>query len=68
MLGYTWFLFIFVMILTSFSPSDIIPKFIRETYVKPYALKALPCVLIWFQSIYELLTLKKESNSSIAHE
>ena len=65
---WTWFLFIFAMILTSFSPSDIIPKFIRETYVKPYALKALPCVLIWFQIIYELLTLKKESNSSIAHE
>jgi hypothetical protein len=65
---WTWFLFIFAMILTSFSPSDIIPKFIRETYVKPYALKALPCILIWFQIIYELLTLKKESNSSIAHE
>ncbi len=65
---WTWFLFIFAMILTSFSPSDIIPKFIRETYIKPYALKALPCVLIWFQVIYELLTIKKESNSSIAHE
>ena len=44
------------MILTSFSPSDLIPKFIRETYVKPYALKALPCVLIWFQISYELIT------------
>lgn len=65
---WTWFLFIFAMILTSFSPSDIIPKFIRETYVKPYALKALPCILIWFQISYELLTLKKETNSFIAHE
>ena len=53
---WTWFLFIFAMILTSFSPSDLIPKFIRETYVKPYALKALPCVLIWFQITYELIT------------
>lgn len=65
---WTWFLFIFAMLLTSFSPSDIIPKFIRETYVKPYALKALPCILIWFQISYELLTLKKETNSFIAHE
>ena len=56
------------MLLTSFSPSDLFPKFTRETYVKPYALKALPCVLIWFQISYELLTLKKEPNSSIAHE
>ena len=65
---WTWFLFIFAMILTSFSPSDLIPKFLRETYVKPYALKALPCIIIWFQIIYELLTLKKETNQSIAHE
>ena len=58
---WTWFLFIFAMVLTSFSPSDLIPKFLRETYVKPYALKALPCILIWFQIIYELLTLKKST-------
>ncbi|WP_353168988.1 glycosyltransferase family 87 protein [Flavobacterium sp.] len=65
---WTWFLFIFAMLLTSFSPSDLFPKFIKETYVRPYSLKALPCVLIWFQIIYELLTLKKESNSSIAYD
>jgi hypothetical protein len=65
---WTWFLFIFAMILTSFSPSDLIPKFLRETYVKPYALKALPCILIWFQIIYELLTIKKETKTVIANE
>ena len=61
---WTWFLFIFAMVLTSFSPSDLIPKFLRETYVKPYALKALPCILIWFQIIYELMTLKKPSENA----
>lgn len=65
---WTWFLFIFAMILTSFSPSDLIPKFLRETYVKPYALKALPCILVWFQITYELLTIKKENNQLIEHE
>lgn len=55
------FLFIFAIILTSFSPSDLIPKFIRENYVKPYALKALPCVLIWFKIVYEILVLKPKS-------
>lgn len=65
---WTWFLFIFAMILTSFSPSDLIPKFLRETYVKPYALKALPCILIWFQIIYELMTIKKETKTVIANE
>jgi hypothetical protein len=52
------FLFIFALVLTSLSPSDLIPKFLRENYIRPYALKALPCVLIWFSIIYEMLTQK----------
>lgn len=53
-----WSLFIFALLLTSLSPSDLFPKFIRENYIKPYALKALPCVLIWLKISYELLTSK----------
>jgi len=49
-------LFIFAMLLTSFSPSDLFPKFIREHYIQPYSLKALPCVIIWFTLIYQMLT------------
>ena len=56
----TIFLFIFAMVLTSFSPSDLIPKFLREDYIRPYALKALPCVLIWFKIVYEMIALKPE--------
>jgi hypothetical protein len=49
-------LFVFAFILTSMSPSDLFPKFIRNEYIKPYSLKALPCVLIWFTIIYQILT------------
>ena len=49
-------LFIFAMALTSFSPSDLFPKFIRDEFIKPYSLKALPCVLIWLAVSYQLLT------------
>lgn len=49
-------LFIFAMALTSFSPSDLFPKFIRNEFIKPYSLKALPCVLIWLAVSYQLLT------------
>ena len=54
------FLFIFAIILTSFSPSDLIPRFLRENYIKPYALKALPCVLIWFTIVYQMVIDKFE--------
>jgi hypothetical protein len=56
--SYTYFLLIFAIILTSFSPSDLFPKFIRQHYVIPYALKAVPCILIWFDIAYRLLFVK----------
>ena len=52
---YTISLFVFCIILTSLSPSDLFPKIINQTYVRPYALKALPCFLIWSDLTYRLL-------------
>ena len=43
-------------IFTVLSPSDLFPKVLREEFVKPYVLKALPCVLIWFRLIFLMHT------------
>jgi hypothetical protein len=51
-------LLIFALILTSLSPSDLFPRYLKEHYVDPYALKALPCFLIWLKIIYETLFKK----------
>ena len=58
------FLFVFALILTSLSPSDLIPQFIREQYIRPYSLKALPCILIWLVIIYQMMTLKKATTTN----
>lgn len=50
------FLLVLALILTSLSPSDLFPKFIKEQYIQKYALKALPCVLIWIAIVFEMLT------------
>jgi len=60
-------LLIFALILTSFSPSDLIPNYIKDNYIRPYALKALPCVLIWFAIVYEMLKNKFNNYDSITH-
>ena len=60
-------LFIFAFILTSLSPSDLIPKYLKDNYIRPYALKALPCVLIWFAIVYEMLKNKFKNYRSITH-
>lgn len=49
-------LMVFAFILTSMSPSDLFPAYLRKHYVQPYALKALPCVLIWLKLVYEMWT------------
>ena len=49
-------LLVFVFVLTSLSPTDIFPRFIRNEWIKPYALKALPCALVWFKLCYEICT------------
>lgn len=49
-------LMVFAFILTSMSPSDLFPAYLRKHYVQPYALKALPCVLIWIKLVVEMTT------------
>ncbi len=58
--GFEWSLLIFALVVTSFSGSDIIPRYIRVNYIIRYALIALPCLLIWLKIIYEMLTRKFE--------
>jgi hypothetical protein len=54
--GWDIALLVFAFILTSLSPSDLFPAYIRKEWVQPYALKALPITLIWFKLCYEMYT------------
>jgi hypothetical protein len=55
-------LLIFALILTSLSPSDLFPRYLKVNYVDPYALKALPCFLTWLKIIYETWFRKFSKN------
>lgn len=59
-------LMVFALILTSFSPSDLFYKPLYVGFIKPYALKALPVVLIWFKLTYEAIT-KNYEDGNTAH-
>lgn len=50
----------FAFIVTSMSPSDLFPAYIRREIIQPYALKALPCAIIWLKLIYEMCTKRYE--------
>lgn len=49
-------LLVLVFIITSMSPSDLFPRYIRQEFIQPYALKALPVALIWMKLCEELRT------------
>lgn len=57
-------LFVLSILLISISPTDIFPKGVREEFILPYVLKALPCVLVWLKIIYDCLVMKKEIPAS----
>ncbi len=61
-------LLVFVLLLTCMSPSDLFPRYLRETYVFPYGLKALPCAIVWFVVMHELLFRKFPDNASVLSE
>ena len=54
--GWDVFLLVFAFILSSMSPSDLFPAYLRKEFVQPYALKALPVTVIWLKLCYEMIT------------
>lgn len=49
------FLFFFALIFSSFGPTDLMPKFFRDEYLRKYALMALPMFMVWLKINYEIL-------------
>ena len=52
--GWDIALLVFVFILSSMSPSDLFPAYLRKEWVQPYALKALPIIVVWLKLCYEM--------------
>ena len=58
--------FIFILLLTSFSYSDIFTPYFRDYVVRPYSLKALPSFILWIVIVKQIfskqfLTLRTEN-------
>ena len=54
--GWDIALMVFAFVLSSLSPSDLFPAYLRKEWVQPYALKALPITLIWLKLCCEMYT------------
>lgn len=62
---------VLAFILTSLSPTDLFPKILRDHFIIPYQLKALPAVLIWIKIQWDFLfskTIYPQSKLELAKE
>ena len=63
-----FYLLLFVLVLTVFSPTDLFPRYIRKEYVIRYSLKALPCLFAWLIITVQLLSSNFSSKSPHANQ
>jgi hypothetical protein len=45
---------VFVLLVTSLSSTDLVPQMIKHDIIRTYALKALPCFVVWLMILYKV--------------
>jgi hypothetical protein len=51
---FRWSLLVGTLAISSFSPTDLFPRFIREAFINQYALMILPLLIVWCVLAYDL--------------
>jgi hypothetical protein len=59
-------LLVLTFTLTILSPTDLMPRFLREHFIVKYSLKAFPCFITWCVLIFQLL--RKDYSNQTVHE
>ncbi len=54
----TYFILALAVIFTSLSTTDLFPKSVKVEYIRPYAIKAMPCFIVWLILSYQLIFKK----------
>lgn len=58
-------LFGLAIIFTSMSGTDLFPRTIRVEFFQAYAVKALPCILIWVKIVYDMIMFKIDNSVNV---
>jgi len=54
-------LFILAFIFTGLVATDLFPKSMRQHFLEPYAIKVVPCIIIWVKIIYDMMRVQVPS-------
>ena len=61
---WTYFILALAVIFTSLSTTDLFPKSVKVEYIRPYAIKAMPCFIVWLILSYQLIFKKYDFQTS----
>lgn len=53
-------LMVLLFVFTCLSPTEVFPRYLRDNFLKPYHIKAIPCIIVWAVCMVELFTWKKK--------
>jgi hypothetical protein len=54
-----WAMLIFTLLISSFSPTDLFPAYLRSEFINPFALMILPLFGIWIWLAWDLFREKQ---------
>ena len=58
-------LLVLAILLTSVSMTDLIPNAWKDSFIKPYVLKAVPCILIWVRLEVDLFLYLRKKHRAV---
>ena len=61
-------LMIAALLFTQLSATDLFPKMIRDDIIRPYVVKAVPCILIWCKLLYDMAFFNKKQSENYMAE
>jgi hypothetical protein len=58
----TWRTTVFALafVFTSLATTDIFPPFVRNHFIYPYTIKAVPCIIAWFVVLAEIVLMRRQ--------
>lgn len=51
-------------LLTMLSSADLIPRSLRDKFLEPYVIKALPCIAVWIKLQWDLWVILKDTHAT----
>jgi hypothetical protein len=57
-------LLLLTFVFTVLATTDILPRSVRNEWIQPYAVKAVPCILVWGKLIIDMLRINHQTSIS----